>query len=434
MSKPSAPPKNADYFFVDLDHLKVGVTLPVAIYLYFKRNDHIIQWIKSGDEPPADRIERFRKHGLKAIWIRNADRSEWEKYLRESDEISSAQHLAPANDESVVPELAKASADSAPTPELAAATTLTEATPEFAQAAQISEATPELAPESRHEKSENIIAKLEDPSIADPKIKAAMVAREARKSLDDTLNNTELEKQSSLNAETRRVAQEVLSAMGEEVTAMIGEIWKMADLDPALTHSVNVASYSVLFALGFGKVEPALLSDLARAGLFHDFGVSQVPAHIAQKAWSQQTLEERKIYESHVAESVRLARQFEPTLSERTLMMIGQTHEKFNGKGYPAQLEGFKLDPSAQVVAIAEMLDSIASGAFDGTRRTYQEALLMLEKFEQNTNFPEHFNPDIFRTVLKWVKRADQGNIAKDALALVQVETAAIVKDDPKAA
>ncbi|HPM93348.1 MAG TPA: hypothetical protein PKZ74_11125, partial [Bacteroidales bacterium] len=66
-------------------------------------------------------------------------------------------------------------------------------------------------------------------------------------------------------------------------------------------------------------------------GLFHDFGVSQIPSHIAQKSWMDQSENEKLIYRTHVAKSVELARRFDPTLTERSLMMIGQTHEKFNG-------------------------------------------------------------------------------------------------------
>lgn len=442
-----SPPKNAEFFFATLDSLKPGASLPITIYLYFKRNDHMLAWIKTGDTPPEDRLARYRSRGLKAIWIKNSDKEIWEKYCagpaeapgtaaqlaQASDAPSTSPQMAAADAAAGTPELAPATAaNESATPELAEASTTTSPTPELAPATAISAATPQMAP--RSEKAENIIAQLEAPAT-DPKLKAARVAREARKSLEETLNNAELAKQATLNQETRAVAKEVLSTLGTDVAEMINEVWKLADLDPTLTHSVNVASYSVLFALGFGKVEPALLTDLARAGLFHDFGVSQIPAHIAQKAWSEHTEEEHKIYKRHVAQSVTLARQFDSSLSERSLMMIGQTHEKFNGKGYPNGLEGFKLDPSAQVVAIAEMLDSIASGAYDGARRTYQEAFMILEKVEQNTNFPEYFNPDIFRTVLKWVKRPDGESAAKEALALVQAETASVIADaKPKAA
>lgn len=422
-----APPKNAEYFFATLDDLRSGQALPVSIYLYFKRNDHMLAWIKPGDPPPDERIARYRARGLKAIWIKNVDRELWETYRQGTQAQAAATQLPGAQ-----PSPTASTQETAPqvkdngTPELSAKAPDQSPTPELAPAGTTQEATPQLAP--RNEKAEKIIAQLESQS-PDPKLKAALVAREARKSLEETINNAELAKQAALNQETRQVAKEVLSTMGQDVAAMISEVWKLADLDPSLTHSVNVASYSVLFALGFGKVEPALLTDLARAGIFHDFGVSQIPAQIAQKPWSEQNEEERRIYSEHVAQSVTLARQFDPTLSERSLMMIGQTHEKFNGNGYPNGLEGFKLDPSAQVVAIAEMLDSIACGAYDGTRKTYRDAFLVLEKLEQNTNFPEYFNPDIFRTVMKWVKRTEGEHAAKDALALVQSEAATVISE-----
>src|SRR5690606_31286078 len=137
------------------------------------------------------------------------------------------------------------------------------------------------------------------------------------------------------------------------------------------------------------------------------------------RSWNTHSPADRKIYVSHVDHGSDLLRRFVADAPERVSAIIGQTHEKFDGTGYPQGRKGFNLDDIAQLVALAEFVDSIACGQWDGTQRTMREALKVIEGFEKKKSFPEYFNPEVFGEVLRWTRSAPDASAMTEAAKAV---------------
>jgi response regulator RpfG family c-di-GMP phosphodiesterase len=107
--------------------------------------------------------------------------------------------------------------------------------------------------------------------------------------------------------------------------------------------------------------------------------------------------------------------------------IIFQHHEKFDGSGYPKKIQGFKVDDISQLLAIADLLDTIVSGQFDGTPKTLKEAFDAIERSEKLRTFPEYFNPDVYSAVLKWTKNTLTGQSARTAIEAIRSQTLKLI-------
>ena len=65
-------------------------------------------------------------------------------------------------------------------------------------------------------------------------------------------------------------------------------------------------------------------------------------------------------------------------------------HERFNGTGYPSQLQGLEIPLSARVVAVADVYDALT------TERTYKAAMCPIEAREIiESESGKHFDPAV---------------------------------------
>lgn len=234
-----------------------------------------------------------------------------------------------------------------------------------------------------------------------------MIAKEARVVIADVSAPETRNEQKIANFQARLVVQDVLDSTRTAAEARVAEIWKLANVDPDLEHAVNVSTFAVLFAMAFGRVTPEEIADLALAGLLHDVGLSQVPASITSGPWINYNPRLMKVYASHVEAGLALIEQFAPEVPARVKAIILAHHEKFDGTGYPKGTQGFKLGEIPQLLQIADMVDSISSGRFDGIERTLQDTLNIIQKIETSRTFPEYFNPEVFAAVMRFARKPE---------------------------
>jgi HD-GYP domain-containing protein (c-di-GMP phosphodiesterase class II) len=190
--------------------------------------------------------------------------------------------------------------------------------------------------------------------------------------------------------------------------------------DPAAEHATNVAIYSVLLAMGIGKTNLELLEDLIMAALLHDIGLTQIPPEILSVPELKRTPEQKAVYDSHVLLGIDLLNDLGLTPNKRVLTILAQQHEKFDGSGYPRKLNSFNVDDYAQIVSLADLLDTISRGRFDGTERNLGEALSVVAGIEKQTTFPQYFNPDLFKKMRKWLETGSQKPHEDEAAAKVE--------------
>ncbi len=140
--------------------------------------------------------------------------------------------------------------------------------------------------------------------------------------------------------------------------------------DPRLVlHAKRVACYASELAISLGHEK--LAKKLFLAGLVHDLGFLSLDISFTEAALAftqEKTVHE---FESHVTESERLM----ATLTSDTelLSFIRHHHEKYNGEGYPDQLEGENIPLGARILTVADLYDSLLVGKLHGEKRLTPE-------------------------------------------------------------
>ncbi|WP_255437581.1 HD-GYP domain-containing protein [Comamonas flocculans] len=139
-------------------------------------------------------------------------------------------------------------------------------------------------------------------------------------------------------------------------------------------HSVNVMVLSMLLgrSLGLGAAQ---LCHLATAGLLHDIGKLELPAHIAEPA-AALSGPERQLYEEHVQRSVDLAQRM--GLQPCVVRAIGEHHEMVDGSGFPARLQGAQISLHGQILALVNRYDRLCNPLHGERAHTPHEALARL--------------------------------------------------------
>jgi putative nucleotidyltransferase with HDIG domain len=148
--------------------------------------------------------------------------------------------------------------------------------------------------------------------------------------------------------------------------------------DRAAAHGLNVAVVALLMGRSLGLTEAEML-DLGVAAMLHDVGKQALPTRIRHLD-DAFTSAERKLYQTHVAQGVTLARQM--GLAPGAQAILAQHHEHADGSGFPLQSRGDKIPFGARIVALVDRYDNLCNPALLAAAMTPHEALSLL--FAQN--------------------------------------------------
>lgn len=157
-------------------------------------------------------------------------------------------------------------------------------------------------------------------------------------------------------------------------------------------HSHRVAKYAVAFGEELG-LPPTDLAELHTAGLLHDLGKIAIPEAILHKP-AKLTAEEYAIVKEHAATGERILAQVQPLLA--VSRMVGDHHERFDGRGYPNGEAGTAITQGGRILAVADMLDSILS---DRPYSPGKPLAWALEEAERCAG--SHFDPEVVAALLR---------------------------------
>lgn len=368
-----------DFFEADFDSLIPNKMITFDVFLYFKANDHVLKWRERGGELSADFLERYHNRGIQSVWILNQDRPLYEEYCSQSDEI-------PFPDEVDTP----------------------------------SEYTTEENTEPKDDSPEEAASKIISDVMKSPDIsleeKQKIVSAAAQELLSQAGTAETVAEQQEENRKAQEIVKELLTHGADPDESPAANLMEESHrADENLDHAMNVATYAVLFSMAFGKVDPSLIEDIALAGLLHDFGISQLPLSITQTPVRSLSQAQTLSYSNHVNATLELISKISPSINVRVITLIRQSHEKFDGTGYPHGIQGFKLDDLSQILALAELVGTLVSGSWDGTERTVRSAFSIIEELEKRKSFPQFFNPEVLTQIKKWVHSAKSKKAEKDA-------------------
>ena len=136
------------------------------------------------------------------------------------------------------------------------------------------------------------------------------------------------------------------------------------------------------------------------AGLLHDMGFMALPDSIMSKPVGKLTPEELASYQRH---PVLGAQAFMALDDHQTVAKLIRTHhERFDGTGYPDQLQGTQIPRGARILAVVDTYDDMTHGHLTGASLTEAEARTILQRGRGTQFDPEVV--DVFLHITQEVK------------------------------
>lgn len=160
-------------------------------------------------------------------------------------------------------------------------------------------------------------------------------------------------------------------------------------------HSDRVAEFSVLIGEALGLDEQTLKT-LRIGGLFHDIGKIGIPDSILLKN-EKLTPDEYSEIKHHPSIGTHILSN--ATIFKDIIPIVKHHHERYDGKGYPENLQGENIPLIARIAALADAFDAMSS------RRTYRNNMdldVIIEEIENNKG--TQFDPkiaDVFLDIIK---------------------------------
>ena len=178
---------------------------------------------------------------------------------------------------------------------------------------------------------------------------------------------------------------------------LMGAIASVSELlearDPYTSgHSKRVSDFAVTIAREL-EIPTARVEGLRIAALLHDIGKIKIPMEILNKP-GRLSDEEMALVRHHSEVGYQAIKHipFPMNIPE----IIRSHHEKWDGTGYPQGLTGDEIPFEAQILAVADVIESITS------HRPYREALGMdaaIKAAKEGSG--THFNPVVVDAALR---------------------------------
>ncbi len=425
------------YISVEIEAFEVNATLPCNIYIYLPLNDRIVLLRHTQDIFDLTLLEFLKKKSLTQVYVQKEDFSKYAKQFKSpstkeiSDLLESLESSAPQE----LPDSPPNSIDTqSPLPEdlhvnknfenIPFENTIQNQTVPSPEKITTLDTEPEFLPNTRIEPS--IVSDLH-PNLS-PAHRALSLALPARvpavHSPATMIENgiQSIKTEFKINSATAKgmvnelfmfhtsATEEPILKKAKDYVKQIYEQTKDGGINllelldcPAIEHSTTVATFSAVFATALGYHDKTVLRDLTLAGFIHDLGITQIDSSAYQKPLLLRNKNQQQEYETHVQKGIDVLNFLEFKLNKRVLNILKQQHEKFDGTGYPENLEGFQIDELAQVLCLADLIDTISRGWYDGFHHSIAESFKILETIEDDPTFPHYFNPDLLRKILNMV-------------------------------
>lgn len=235
----------------------------------------------------------------------------------------------------------------------------------------------------------------------------------------------------SANATVRAISKDIFSKPKETIAQSEQLVRQMVDTflsapevaiqvmgekpggEEVYLHALNVSVLSMM--IGRELALPAeTMGQLGIGCLFHDIGLTEIPAKILNKV-EPLTKSERDFYEMHCAYGVDIARRV--GLTEAVQTIIRSHHEFQDGSGYPDRLKGEAIHMLARIVVVTSHYDSLCNPVNISAALTPHEALSLM--FAQQR---AKFDPKILQIFIRCLGVFPPGTVVRlnnDVVGLV---------------
>jgi HD-GYP domain-containing protein (c-di-GMP phosphodiesterase class II) len=125
-----------------------------------------------------------------------------------------------------------------------------------------------------------------------------------------------------------------------------------------LEHSVAVSIYLTLFSR-YLELDRDIIEKLSIGAFLHDIGKIKIPDKILNKP-GKLTDDEFTIMKTHANHSIDIIKNT-PGISDLSLEVAAQHHEKLDGNGYPFQIKGDDITLYGRMIAICDIFDALTA-------------------------------------------------------------------------
>ena len=154
----------------------------------------------------------------------------------------------------------------------------------------------------------------------------------------------------SLNEQIKNSQREMIYRLGEIIESRSKETGN---------HVKRVAKYSELIAILYGLDENRC-SSIMLASPLHDIGKVGIPDSILNKP-SKLDPDEWEIMKTHAQIGQKMLEGSNQSLLDTGSLIAGTHHERWDGTGYPLNLEGNNIPIEGRITALADIFDALSS-------------------------------------------------------------------------
>jgi putative nucleotidyltransferase with HDIG domain len=173
----------------------------------------------------------------------------------------------------------------------------------------------------------------------------------------------------------RKTAEDMAGSVLRNADALISLTQIKGFDEYTYTHSVNVGILMTSLAKEMGY-EGETLVEIGMGGLLHDIGKMKVPESILNKP-GKLTDGEFAVIKRHPEFGLEMV-SGKSSFPDICRKVIGQHHERFNGKGYPLGLSGVRIHEVSLIAAVADVYDALTSDRVYKEAWTPQKALAVI--------------------------------------------------------
>ncbi|PKN37833.1 MAG: hypothetical protein CVU62_08910 [Deltaproteobacteria bacterium HGW-Deltaproteobacteria-2] len=176
-------------------------------------------------------------------------------------------------------------------------------------------------------------------------------------------------------AKLQQIIYSLKNAVGATIQVMVSAV-EMKDPYTA-GHQLRSADLAMAIAMEMGLAQEKI-DGIHMAGSIHDIGKLSIPAEILSKPTKLTNIEFSMIKE-HSRSGYEMLKNVESPWP--LAQIVYQHHERMDGSGYPRNLKGYEIIMEARIMAVADVVEAMAS------HRPYRPALgieAALEEIDKN--------------------------------------------------
>jgi diguanylate cyclase (GGDEF)-like protein len=181
---------------------------------------------------------------------------------------------------------------------------------------------------------------------------------------------------------------------------IIGTLNNKYEREQVHTERVSKFCYHIALAM---KMSTEEVKTLETVGYLHDIGKIMVPFDILNKP-GRLTNDEYELIKKHSEAGYQILKSVEEYSSLAEYVLCH--HERWDGLGYPRNLEGEKIPLTARIIAVADAFESMTAGRPYKKAMNKNEAVLELRK-----NAGTQFDPEIVEVFIEKVLNCNDYNL-----------------------